>query len=644
MAVEKMYFINVAGPLKQIDAFVINNIVPFEVQLVRAFTILDSVKGLLPFEEYNPYDSALKNAEELCKKMNIHIDAIDEGVKEGIEIQEVEEEIHLLNGEIDDLFDRKKSLEKSIVDKQQLARQILPIQNLNIEIDKLFHFEFMRFRFGKMATESYEKMKQFVENLEIIVNEVYSDDEDTYLLYFMPRTITTDIDTLFASLFFQRIWISDQVKGYPKEALILLENQIQEAQLELNEIDQQIHEFIKKNKNIVMRHYGVLSKISNVFNVRQYAMHTAKTFYLTGWIPAYNLDDFVKKAKESELYSYAIAQDEDIKEAKPPTKLKNNKFFKPFEMLIKMYGIPSYNEIDPTIFVAITYIMMFALMFGDLGQGFVIALFGHILYKKTKNPLGRIATYLGMGSMISGLFYGSFFGNEEILRHYLSFIPMFNPMEDKAAILIAAIIFGVALIFLAMFINILNSFKKKRFGHMLFDRNGIVGVVVYFAILFIVLAKVLSIKATIMPAIILIIISFLIIFMSEPLQKLFEGRKKILPEDKAGFFIESFFELFETVLGILSNTISFIRVGAFALNHVGFFMAFNMLSDLVYKSSGKAGSVAVLIIGNILIIGLEGLIVGIQGLRLAYYELFSRFFEGDGIEFKPYMEKKPQNS
>jgi V/A-type H+-transporting ATPase subunit I len=88
----------------------------------------------------------------------------------------------------------------------------------------------------------------------------------------------------------------------------------------------------------------------------------------------------------------------------------------------------------------------------------------------------------------------------------------------------------------------------------------------------------------------------------------------------------------ETVLAILSNTISFMRVGAFALNHVGFFMAFRMLSDLV----GGSGSVFVMIFGNVLIIILEGLIVGIQGLRLEYYELFSRFFKGDGEVFTPF--------
>ena len=111
-------------------------------------------------------------------------------------------------------------------------------------------------------------------------------------------------------------------------------------------------------------------------------------------------------------------------------------------------------------------------------------------------------------------------------------------------------------------------------------------------------------------------------FLKEPLENLMHERK-FWPENKGGFFVETFFELFETIMSFASNTISFIRLSAFALNHAGFFMAVLMLS----KMAKGFGSVVTIIIGNILIIGLEGLIVGIQALRLEYYEL-GRFFTG----------------
>jgi V/A-type H+-transporting ATPase subunit I len=184
-----------------------------------------------------------------------------------------------------------------------------------------------------------------------------------------------------------------------------------------------------------------------------------------------------------------------------------------------------------------------------------------------------------------------------------------------------------------MVINIINLSKNKNYGKLLFDRNGIAGLVFYLALLYFAMAKLIKLDITLWVVVLLIILPLILIFLAHPLENLIKHKKHILPEDKTGFFIESFFELVETILAILSNTISFMRVGAFALNHVGFFLAFHMLADMV----GGAGSTIVMIFGNILIICLEGLIVAIQGLRLEYYELFSRFFKGEGIQFKPFI-------
>ncbi|PKM52402.1 MAG: V-type ATP synthase subunit I [Firmicutes bacterium HGW-Firmicutes-7] len=640
MAVEKMYFINVAGPLKEIDAFVINNIIPFEIQLVRAFSILDSVKGLMPFDVYNPYDILLKKVSVLCKDLNINTTFIDEEVHDALDFETVEADLDEHIGVMDTLIQRKQDIEAQIDHKEQIKKQIIPIQGLDVEVDKLFDLDFMKFRFGKMPKESFQRIEQYNENLELIVIEVFREEDDVFLMYFMPNMVRGEIDSLFASLYFTRIRISEEVKGYPKEALYAIEKELGSLREELEQINDKINNFSVIHQERISKLYGIIHKLNHIFTVRTYAVHSLETFYITGWIPHSQLNDFVNKMKVSDAYSFLVEEDETIKRLTPPTKLKNNSFFKPFEALVAMYGIPSYHELDPTAFVGITYLLMFGVMFGDVGQGFVIALLGYLLFKKSGSALGHIAIYLGASSMVSGLFYGSIFGNEELLRHVLPFIPMINPMEHKTSFLAIAIAFGVILIIIAMILNMINSIKNKKIGRFLFDRNGLVGIVVYFSILYVVLAKVFVLETTLLPAILLIIISFGIILMSHPLQKFLESRKEFLPEDKTGFFIESAFELIETILAILSNTISFMRVGAFALNHVGLIIAFHMLSDMVAESSGGVGSLLVMIFGNVLIIALEGLIVGIQGLRLEYYELFSRFFEGDGSEFKPFLAIK----
>ncbi len=108
-----------------------------------------------------------------------------------------------------------------------------------------------------------------------------------------------------------------------------------------------------------------------------------------------------------------------------------------------------------------------------------------------------------------------------------------------------------------------------------------------------------------------------------------------MPHEKGIYFVEAGFDLFETVLSFLSSTVSFVRVGAFALSHAGLSLA---VWTLVNMMKG-AGGIIVIILGNALTIGLEGLIVGIQCMRLEYYEMFGRFYAGEGSEFKPIKVK-----
>lgn len=635
MAIEKMHFVNIAGPILDIDTFVVNSIVPYDIQLVNAFSILDSVKGLYPFTEQNPYTPLIKKMEDLFnvnKKVNTTYELDDNSIS----ISTIEPEIDSLNKEIEDLRNRKEKIQEEIKSKRQIRKQIIPIRNIDFEINKLFDLDYMKFRFGKMPKDSFEKLKQYVENLEVIVLKVFEEEEDIFLIYFMPRMAKENIDSLFASLYFTRIRLSDEIKGYPKETLVQIDNDIAGLEKELQEIDEKINKFYEKNNDRLAVLYRFLRKLDQVFDVRRYAVHSKEAFYLTGWIPESKLSRFMETVKNSRGVTCIVEDDDAIKKTTPPTKLKNMKFFKPFEEIVSMYGTPSYNEIDPTAYVGITYLLMFGLMFGDVGQGLVIALLGYMLFRKTGNILGKLAIYLGFCSAFFGVFYGSVFGNEELLRHNLSFIPMINPMESKMVVLGGTVGFGVLLILSAMIINIINQYKNKKYGKLFFDRNGFAGLIFYLALLYVAIATLTKMDVSVIFVVGLIILPLILILLAHPLENLLEHKKHILPEDKTGFFIESIFEMLETLLAILSNTISFMRVGAFALNHVGFFLAFHMLADMV----GGAGSTIVMIFGNILIICLEGLIVAIQGLRLEYYELFSRFFNGEGLEFKPFIINK----
>jgi V/A-type H+-transporting ATPase subunit I len=269
-------------------------------------------------------------------------------------------------------------------------------------------------------------------------------------------------------------------------------------------------------------------------------------------------------------------------------------------------------------------------MFGDVGQGLCLVLGGALLYKIKKMSIAAIISLAGVFSTIFGFLYGSVFGFEDIIK------PIWlSPMHNVMTVLITAVAFGMMLIIISMIINIINGIREKKFGKVLFDTNGVSGLLFY-GLAITCVALVFTGHA--LPATILLVIFFalplLLIFFKEPLTHFIEKKSKIFPEHKAMFFVEATFEMFEVLLSYVTNTISFLRVGAFALSHAA------MMGVVMLLAGAESGNpnIFILIFGNVFVAAMEGLIVGIQVLRLEYYEMFSRFYRGTGKEFKPYKK------
>jgi V/A-type H+-transporting ATPase subunit I len=295
--------------------------------------------------------------------------------------------------------------------------------------------------------------------------------------------------------------------------------------------------------------------------------------------------------------------------------------------MIKMYGMPSYKELDPTPFLSLTYLVFFGFMFGDIGQGFVLFLIG-VLLRLKQIKLGSIIERLGISSMIFGAIYGSIFGFETIIPAL-----WIKPFHHINTVLITAIVVGVAFLMVGYIYGMINSLKSGNYSNFILGKNGVAGFVLYISLLLIAVAMVTGNRILSMTLLVMIMAAAaMILFLKETISVRLNLKGAQKNHDQESSVIERIFEIFEVLLSMLSNTLSFIRVGAFALNHVGLFIAFESLAKLI--DSG-IGSIAVYIVGNIFIIGLEGLIVGIQVLRLEYYELFSKYFEGGGIEFNP---------
>ncbi|MEG0664181.1 MAG: hypothetical protein RR483_03685, partial [Clostridia bacterium] len=197
-------------------------------------------------------------------------------------------------------------------------------------------------------------------------------------------------------------------------------------------------------------------------------------------------------------------------------------------------------------------------------------------------------------------------------------------------------------IILSLIINIYIGIKQKDVKRAIFSQNGLSGLILFtFAITGASLLMLMNINIFNIGGVLLfIIVPIILIFCQDIFTKLVMKKKNIKPENGIfSFIVEMFFEMFEILLSYVTNTMSFLRIAGFILSHAGMMTVVFSLSDLV----GGAGSIPVIIIGNIFVVAVEGLIVGIQVLRLEFFEIFSRFYGGEGRTFTPVKLKKEDN-
>lgn len=200
-------------------------------------------------------------------------------------------------------------------------------------------------------------------------------------------------------------------------------------------------------------------------------------------------------------------------------------------------------------------------------------------------------------------------------------------------ILLIAVAVGVVMMLICMVLNIINGIRQKDIKKILFSSNGVAGAVMYLSLAAgVALTALMGINVfSPLYIIVLIVLPLLMIFAAEPLTKLIKREKDWKPESVGMFVVEGFFELFETMLAYVSSTVSFLRVGAFAISHAGMMMVVFMLAQ---TANGGHNPVAI-VLGNIIVMGIEGVLVCIQIMRLEFYEMFGRFYEGTGVKYRP---------
>lgn len=357
---------------------------------------------------------------------------------------------------------------------------------------------------------------------------------------------------------------------------------------------------------------------------------TASSAVISAWVPASSAAGTARALGESAGGACAAearppAPGEDV-----PVLLEPPRLLRPFAMLVSAYGLPRYGEVEPTAFAAAAFLLMFGMMFGDLGHGAVVCAAGLALARRGgggARDAGRVMAWCGLSAALFGLLYGSFFGLESFKAYAL----WRDPLEGDPVLPVkAAAAFGAAVISLGVVLNTVNRFRAGDIPGALAGRFGAAGLLFYWPGLL--WAAGLLAVGTALPAMCAAVVIWA---LREPAEYL-AGRGG---EDLGTAAAEGAVGAFEGALLYLANTVSFVRLAAYAMSHAALLAAAYALQRAADSAwgQGSAAGLAAAVLGNAAAIGLEGLVAGVQALRLEYYEFFGKFLEGGGRPFRPFV-------
>jgi V/A-type H+-transporting ATPase subunit I len=607
----------------------------------------------------------------------------------GSELPEEPDETSALPSETDDLLAEKiagivsslsrreneGNLEKKKV--EETLNEARAIGNLNAPFSDLDQLSYLTLRLGRLEPKRQDMLRESLADRAVIIPLGQGEDSSSgdRIMAAASRKGRFALDSELKRLSFVPINIPEGYTGIPVELLSGLEDRLAGIDRLLAETD--------KEKLVLREEYGPeLRRLAasylmalEVERMKGRLKATQSAYVLSGWIPADIVKGLMLELKQLSggrvaVRSFNPEEIQEIREGreKVPVSLEHGAFVRGFEKVVFSYGAPLYGTIDPTVFVALSFTLLFGIMFGDLGQGFVLLLLGFLASKRGVKVLSGFRNFsspliaVGISSMIMGFLNGAVFANEELLtgptraaagffmriagiageppERILHLMPERGSVAKLFYFFGFTVAVGVVLNSIGLIVNIINLCLMKKYDKAFFSKTGAAGLSLFWYAIFIA-GRVILGGRLVWFDIAGFAVPVFCIFFGPMIWRIIAGKRPVLEEGIMVFIMEGFVEVLETASTYISNTVSFLRVGAFALSHAVLSFIVFTLSEMVREAPvGPVFALIVMIFGNIVIIVLEGMIVAIQVVRLQYYEFFSKFFTETGVEFSPFRFRK----
>ena len=447
---------------------------------------------------------------------------------------------------------------------------------------------------------------------------------------FVPREFEDDVLKRLQEQGYSALSLPE-IQGTPKDILADLDAQLIELETKKETSQEELRTLRERYIDYILASDEYLSIATQKAEAPLRFATTKNAFIIEGWIPTKNLADVQRDVDSVTDGHVMVATDESeqISAEKVPIALENPMPSQPFEVLVKAFALPKYNEIDPTMFVALIYPFLFALMLGDIGYGAVIIGIGLVVQRRLKSKgirdLARILVYAGVLSVVFGFIYNEFFGVElfgasGLIPSFYAY-PMVPRFDNIATLLVFTLVIGILMLTLGYILGFVNEYRQHGVKHAVFTKASWLlllwgGVLVVIEILPpLTKAAAISISPALLAGFGIAVIGLVLLLVGEGIVGITE-----LPT-------------------LLSNVLSYSRLLSIGVSSLGIALAVNKLSDALFFSRGGffvIFGVLLLIIGHAVNTALGILDSGLQSLRLHYVEFFTKFYRGGGMKYRPF--------
>ena len=575
-----------------------------------------------------------------------------------IDIEKEKNRLNKLDEEREMIREKQRAIQQEALRLEDISRQI-QIYGLNLS-GVAFPSErsLIAMQTGKIAVANAKQLDDGLKGLPVLNISLGQQDDACYQLIISMKRDDEQINKVLSGLGWAKVDLSNELLSNKKNLLDEISVRLQKITDEQKKLQTEVNGLIKREETDFKNLWANLRINELCCRIQANFKSSSRTVIFAGWLPLSKkkaLTCGIMDATHGRCYMewYEAGSSEVIGE-EVPVALKNPKMLAPFQLLVSNFGIPQYGTIDPTVFVMPIYLAMFGLMFPDAGQGLVLMMLGilgvFLLGKKEERKnyyqISWLVIWCGLSAILFGTLFGSYFGVNLFKPLWFNFHSIVSGHESGSNmvrslydILSITLYFGISVISLGLLFNWVNLVRTGEWMELIFDKGGILGGWIYGGGVYIGFYMV-SHDYKGLPdgntLFFLVALPALLLFIKEPYHHFKHAAEH--PEHSSNpitlipnFLMQWVVELLEIFSGYLSNTLSFMRVAGLGIAHVCLMIALFTMADM---ASG-VWPLVILIVGNIIVILLEGLSACVQALRLNYYEFFTKFFHGTGKLYTP---------